>query len=88
MHVHFIIILSIIHKYYILCSTGIYHNLFLKNTDITFQIKWHQLHGFKKKKLRMVIVNTSLILTRTSDTQGSRAFYIIFIPHNHLQFTD
>ena len=43
---------------------------------------------FKKKKLRMVIVNTSLVLTRTSDTQGSRAFYIIFIPHNHLQFTD
>lgn len=50
MHVHFII-LSTIHKYYILCSNGIYHNLsFFLNTDITFHIKWHQSHGLKKKK--------------------------------------
>lgn len=49
MHVHFII-LSTIHKYYILCSNGIYHNLsFFLNTDITFHIKWHQSHGLKKK---------------------------------------
>lgn len=87
MHVHFI--LSTIHKYYILCSNGIYHNLSFLKYRYYLSNKVAPVARFKKKtKLRMVIVNTSLILTRNSDTEVSRAFYIIFIPHNHLQFTD
>ena len=90
MHAHFIIILSTIHKYYILCSNGIYHNLSFLKYRYYLSNKVAPVARFKKKKkqLRMVIVNTSLILTRNSDTQVSRAFYTIFIPHNHLQFTD
>ena len=62
MHAHFIIILSTIHKYYILCSNGIYHNLSFLKYRYYLSNKVAPVARFKKKKqLRMVIVNTSLI---------------------------